>query len=95
MKFAVILFTLCCLYVSLSQQQQFMARRYPLPFYFNSHYDDSPHQQLSRNNLMRQGPLFVVRNNYVHPQQPHSRPNNPSFEDDQMMPVVISCFKNR
>ena len=85
MKWAITLLALCCLYVSLSQQQQqFMARRYPLPYYFNSYYDESPHQQLSRNNLLRQGPLFVVRNNYVHPpnSRGQSRPN-PSFNDDQ------------
>ena len=77
MKLALISLTLCCIYVSISQQQ-FMPRRYPLPFYYNSYYD-SP--QLSRNNLMRQGPLFVVRNNYV---QPYSRP---SFDNEQI-PVV-------
>jgi hypothetical protein len=77
MKLALISLTLCCIYVSISQQQ-FMPRRYPLPFYYNSYYD-SP--QLSRNNLMRQGPLFVVRNNYV---QPYSRP---SFNNEQI-PLV-------
>ena len=77
MKLALILLTLCCVYVSVShQQQQFMQRRYPLPYYYNSYYD-SP--QLSRNNLMRQGPYFIVRNNYI---QPYS----PSF--DEQIPVI-------
>lgn len=87
MKLAIVLLALGCLYVGISQQQHFMPRRYPLPYYFNSNYDFPA--QLSRNNLMmRQGPLFVVRNNYV---QPYSRPNPPLIEDQ--LPVVIFFFK--
>jgi len=89
MKLAVTLLTLCCLYVSLSQQQQqYMARRYPLPFYYNSYYDDSSPQLLSRNHLMmgrqQAAPFFVVRNNYI---QPYSSPSppTPSFEDQNLM----------
>ena len=92
MKLAVTLLTLCCLYVSLSQQQQqYMARRYPLPFYYNSYYDDSSPQLLSRNHLMmgrqQAAPFFVVRNNYI---QPYSSPSppTPSFEDQNLMVIL-------
>ena len=92
MKLALMSLTLCCcVYVSVTyqQQHQFMSRRYPLPYYYNSYYD-SP-QQLSRNYWMgQQDPSFFgQQNNNIQPQ-------NPSF--DPLMVIInylIPCGVNR
>lgn len=78
MKLALISFTLFCVYVSVSHQQQFIQRRYPLPPFYNNYYPGL--LPLSRN-VMKQAPLFIIRNNYV---QPYSL-SNPSFDDQVQM----------
>jgi hypothetical protein len=90
-KFSLFLLAFCCfLYVSVSHQQQFIPRRFPLPFYNNFYYD-SP--QLAENNwMMRQSPLLGVRNNYIQPNYHHSS-QNPSF-NHQMLMVQILLFQN-
>ena len=87
MKLAIILLALgCCAYVT-HQQQHFMQRRYPLPYYYNFYYD-FPAQMSRKNLMMRESPLFVVRNNYVQPYQYSSSPLNPSIEDQFAMVII-------
>ena len=84
MKLTLILLAVCCVYVSVTHQQQIWQRRYPLSLYnynYNSYYDDDL-PQLSRNYLMRHQahPIFAVKNNFMQPYSPQNHYSSPEYQ---------------